>query len=225
MWCSERSTGNGAKPLPGAGLVPASGPRAAYGASAAPGGGRKRRSPRPRAGWGAPAGDAAELTQWEELLPHLPEGARLLWRALGDMRLLRRVLAEYGGRTLRIPVAVPPEGHALRRRLGPRALTRLCAALGGTEVYVPTCGGLLSRLRQQEIIRAFSRATAAGMSSVSAVAALAGRYSLSDRRIWQILKTTAEAPRAAQVLRALPREAGGRARRGEKDAAPARKQP
>ncbi|MBD5646550.1 MAG: hypothetical protein HDQ89_02650 [Desulfovibrio sp.] len=216
MWCSERTGESSGRTPSGAGCPTAQGARPAYAASTAPGGGRTRRSPRPRSSWGASEEEAAELRQWEELLPHLPEGARLLWRALGDLRLLRRVLAEYGGRTLRIPVAVPPEGHALRRRLGLRALTRLCGALGGTEVYVPTCGALRSRLRRQEIIRAFSRATASGMSSVNAVAALAGRYSLSDRRIWQILKTTAEAPRAAQVLHTLSRHAGGSARRGEK---------
>lgn len=222
MWCSEREPESTGRALPAATQGPAQGQRPAYAASAAPAPGSTRRAARQGSGWGASAEEAAELRQWQELLPHLPEGARLLGRALGDMRLLRRVLAEYGGRTLRVPVAVPPEGHALRRRLGLRALTRLCAALGGTEVYVPTCGGLLARLRQQEIIRAFSRATAGGMSSVNAVAALAGRYSLSDRRIWQILKTTAEAPRAAQVLRTLPRRAGGSAPRGEKAAATAR---
>lgn len=214
MWCSERDAGTvgGAMPGAGQGAAPAA-CRAAYAASAVPGEGRARRSPRPRAGWGNAGDDAAELRQWEQLLPHLPEGARLLWRALGDLRLLRRVLAEYGGRTLRVPVAVPPQGHPLRRRLGVRCLSGLCAALGGTEVYVPTCGALLSRLRQQEIIRAFSRATADGMSSVGAVAALAGRYSLSDRRIWQILKTTPRVPGAARVLRSLPRCAGGSATR------------
>lgn len=218
MWCSERSVRPSGGELRGAGHREASlGKRPAYGGSTAQGEGRRRRSPRRGAQWGQSA-EAGELRQWEELLPHLPEGARLLWRVLGDLRLLRRVLAEYGGRTLRIPVAVPPEGHALRRRLGVRCLSRLTAGLGGTEVYVPTCGGLLSRLRQQEIIRAFSRATAQGMSSVNAVAALAGRYSLSDRRIWQILKTTAQAPGAAQVLRGLPRRAGGSAKRGETDA-------
>lgn len=219
MWCSEREPDGTVRAAAGAACPSAQGPRPAYAASAAPGEARRRRAPRQGGGWGNPVEEAAELRQWQELLPHLPEGARLLWRALGDMRLLRRVLAEYGGRTLRVPVAVPPEGHALRRRLGLRCLTRLTAALGGTEVYVPTCGGLLSRLRQQEIIRAFSRATAGGMSSVNAVAALAGRYSLSDRRIWQILKTTAEAPRAAQVLRTLPRCTGGSVGRGEKPAA------
>ena len=46
------------------------------------------------------------------------------------------------------------------------------------------------------------------MSSVTAVARLAARHDLSDRRIWQILKTTASAPRGARALRRLPRTLG-----------------
>ena len=76
---------------------------------------------------------------------------------------------------------------------------------------MPTCRALRSRLRQQEILREFSRATAAGGSSVSVVAALAGKYALSDRRIWQILKTTPATPRGAALLRRLS-EPGGKSR-------------
>lgn len=181
--------------------------RGATGGACAPAGAGPRPR-RPRTGWGKPGTEAAEQRGWEELLPHLPEGGRLLWRALGDVRQFRRVLAEFGGRTLRVPAQVPPVAHPLRRRLGVLCLRRLVAALGGTEVYVPTCRALLSKLRQQEIIREFSRATAGGRSSVSVVAALAGKYALSDRRIWQILKTTARAPKGAALLRALPGLAG-----------------
>lgn len=155
-----------------------------------------------------PEAEARELAAWQELVPHLPEGARLLWSALGDVRQFRRVLAEYGGRTLRIPAAVPKPAHPLRRRLGVQCLARLVAALGGTELYVPSCRGLLGRLRQQEIIRAFSHASARGQSSVATVAALAGRYGLSDRRIWQILKTSPRVPKGAEALRHLPEAAG-----------------
>ena len=152
-----------------------------------------------------------ELRQWEELLPHLPEGARQLWSALEDLERFKRALTDFGGRTLRIPASVPPAGHRLRRSLGAACTERLVARFGGTELYVPTCRAVLGRLRQQEIIRDFSRASARGMSSVNAVAALAGRYGLSDRRIWQILKTTASAPSGAQALRRLTQAAPERA--------------
>ncbi|WP_165078280.1 MULTISPECIES: Mor transcription activator family protein [unclassified Desulfovibrio] len=152
-----------------------------------------------------------EVRQWEELVPHLPEGARQLWAALDDLDRFKRVLMTYGGRTLRIPASVPPPGHRLRQSLGAACTERLVARYGGTELYVPTCRAVLGRLRQQEIIRDFSRAAGRGMSSVNAVAALAGRYGLSDRRIWQILKTTASAPRGAKALRRLTQGAPERA--------------
>lgn len=213
MCCSERcasgrrgvvSAAWRAKPptvgAPGA-KAAAAGAGSAPAASAAPT--KAPRRYRRSSGWGRPRQEAEEQRAWAELLPHLPEGGRLLWQALGDVGQFRRVLAEYGGRTLRVPAALPAAGHPLRRRLGAQCLRRLVASLGGTEVYVPTCRALHTRLRQQEIIREFSRETARGKSSVSAVAALAGKYALSDRRIWQILKTTPAAPRGVALLREL----------------------
>ena len=146
---------------------------------------------------------AEELALWQELVPALPEGARLLWRILDNLGQFKRVLAEFGGLSLRIPAALPPANHPLRRRLGAGCLAKLVAALGGTELYVPSCQGVLCRLRQREIISAFSRAASKGQSSVSAVAMLAGRYGLSDRRIWQILKTSPQVPKGAEALRCL----------------------
>lgn len=223
MCASERSSGSGggravsaawraSAPASGAPEARAGGERAC--ATAAPAGDAVRggriapdkrpRSYRRRSGWGRELRQAEEIRVWEELLPHLPDGARRIWTALGDMRQLWRVLVAYGGRTLRIPCALPPATHALRRRLGVACLRGLVAAFGGTELYVPTCGRLLARLRQREIITEFSHATARGVSSVTAVARLAARHDLSDRRIWQILKTTASAPRGAAALRRLP---------------------
>ena len=196
MCSSKRASGHGGRVSPAW--------RAGSASSGAPA--QHRRKPRAR-------DTDEEVRQWEELLPHLPEGARQLWAALDDLDRFKRVLAEYGGRTLRIPVSVPGPGHRLRHSLGAACTARLVARYGGTELYVPTCRAVLGRLRQQEIIRDFSRAAGRGMSSVNAVAALAGRYGLSDRRIWQILKTTASAPRGAKVLRRLTQAAPERAER------------
>ena len=69
-----------------------------------------------------------------------------------------------------------------------------------TRVYVPRCNALLGKLRQREIIEGFSRHTSHGLSSTAAVAALAQRHDMSDRRIWQILKKEASAPAKARVL-------------------------
>ena len=212
MCASERGSGGS-----GNGRAISAAWRAAAPSAAAPGPGARNgasmtggqpRACRRRGDWGQGLRQVEEVRVWEELLPHLPDSVRRLWTALGDMRQLWRVLVAYGGRTLRVPCALPPAPHALRRRLGAACLRKLVTAFGGTEFYVPTCGRLLARVRQREIIREFSHATSRGMSSVTAVARLAARHDLSDRRIWQILKTTASAPRGARALRRLPRTLG-----------------
>ena len=143
-------------------------------------------------GEGTPAADAAR--HWQEVLPHLPENARLLWHALQDMNMLWRVLRTCGGQSLRIPRRMPAEQSPLYRALGGQILARLLPWLGGTSIYVPRCEALLCKLRQYEIITTFSRQTAQGQSSTAAVALLARRHGLSDRRIWQILKKSIAAP-------------------------------
>ena len=175
---------------------------------AAPASGRagcKGRPPLPRGrdSWGHALSLAQEEREWEEILRHLPDNVRQLWDALRDTRLLWRVLQAYGGRNLRVPRLEPDANSPLRRRLGLRCVRKLMAAFGGTFVYVPRCNALREKLRQREIIEAFGKHTAHGLSSTAAVAALALRHDMSDRRIWQILKKEASAPVQARVLRRL----------------------
>lgn len=142
---------------------------------------------RGRDSWGHALRLSQEEREWEEILLHLPNNVRQLWR----------VLHAYGGQDLRVPRQEPKRDSPLRR-LGLRCLRKLMAAFGGTRVYVPRCNALLGKLRQREIIEGFSRHTGHGLSSTAAVAALAQRHDMSDRRIWQILKKEASAP--ARVL-------------------------
>ena len=64
---------------------------------------------------GPPLLATEESRRWQELLPHLPENARLLWHALEDMSLLWRVLRACGGQSLRIPRRMPGEDSPLCR--------------------------------------------------------------------------------------------------------------
>ena len=128
---------------------------------------------RGRDSWGHALRLSQEEREWEEILLHLPNNVRQLWR---------------------VPRQEPKRDSPLRR-LGLRCLRKLMAAFGGTRVYVPRCNALLGKLRQREIIEGFSRHTGHG---TAAVAALAQRHDMSDRRIWQLLKKEASAP--ARVL-------------------------
>lgn len=142
---------------------------------------------RGRDSWGHALRLSQEEREWKGILLHLPNNVRQLWR----------VLHAYGGQDLRVPRQEPKRDSPLRR-LGLRCLRKLMAAFGGTRVYVPRCNALLGKLRQREIIEGFSRHTGHGLSSTAAVAALAQRHDMSDRRIWQLLKKEASAP--ARVL-------------------------
>lgn len=156
-----------------------------------------------RDSWGRALRLAEEERQWRALIRHLPENARLLWEALDHLRQFQRVLYLYGGQNLRVPSRLPDPRHPLRRALGAGCLRKLMAAFGGTSLYVPRCDALLHKLRQQDIINDFVRSTRQGVSSTAAVADLARRHGISDRRVWQILKKDGSAPAQGRLLRSL----------------------
>ncbi len=172
---------------------------------------RRPSSSSERQSWGQAMQKAGKERQWRQLLEHLPENVRQIWHALGGhekgrMEDLWRILQAYGGQSLRVPSSLPTQRHhPLRRRLGTRCTVKLVAAFGGTPLYVPSCAGVLTRLRQREIIESFTRETTRGISSTATVANLARKHGLSDRQIWKILKKTASAPAQGHLLHHLQR--------------------
>lgn len=169
------------------------------GASASPR--RTRRDPRRNTAWGDALRQADEERQWRKLIEHMPESARQIWNALDDIRQFLRMLHAFGGQSVRVPRGMPKDrGHALRKALGLGGLRKLIAVFGGTNLYVPRCNALMVRLRQHDIIENFTRRTRRGSSSTAAVAGLARRHGISDRRVWQILKKEGSAPAQARLL-------------------------
>lgn len=172
------------------------GPGATYGR-----GGRRSGNTEGSSAWGHALRMAEEEQQWRQLIVHLPENARQIWRALNDMRQFWRVLHSFGGQSIRVPRTLPKKkSHSLRKMLGLACLRKLMAAFGGTSIYVPRCSALMTRMRHHDIIKDFSRSTAHGSSSTSAVSTLARRHGISDRRVWQILKKDSSVPSQARVL-------------------------
>lgn len=158
---------------------------------------RRRNNP----AWGDALRLAETEEQWRELIEHLPDNARQIWRALNDMRQFWRVLRAFGGQSIRVPRSVPKGGaHSLRKTLGLACLRKLMSTFGGTSLYVPRCTAIVTNLRQHDIIKGFSRSTGHGSSSTAAVSSLARRHGISDRRVWQILKKENSAPPQARLL-------------------------
>ena len=151
--------------------------------------------------WGHALHMAETEEQWRELINHLPDNARQIWRALNDMKQFWGVLHAFGGQCIRVPRNVPKDKtHPLRKTLGLKCLRKLMATFGGTSLYVPRCTAIMTRLRQHEIVKGFSRSTGRGSSSTSAVSSLARRHGVSDRRVWQILKKESSVPPQAKLL-------------------------
>lgn len=151
--------------------------------------------------WGDALRTAETEEQWRELIEHLPDNARQIWKTLNNLRHFWLVLRTFGGQSIRIPRTMPKDrGHALRKALGVACLRKLMATFGGTNLYVPRCTALMTRHRQHEIIKGFSRSTGRGSSSTAAVSSLARRHGISDRRIWQILKKESSVPPQSRLL-------------------------
>ena len=151
--------------------------------------------------WGTICNKGDEEYQWTELIEHLPDNVRIIGRAVGDLRQFWRLLHAFGGQSIRVPRILPKsKSHALRKNLGVACLRKLMAVFGGTSIYVPRCTALVNLLRQRNIIKDFSHTTRRGSSSTAAVANLARRHGISDRRVWQILKKENSIPPHARLI-------------------------
>ncbi len=167
--------------------------------------------------WGDALRTAETEAQWRELIEHLPDNARQIWKTLNNLRQFWLVLRKFGGQSIRIPRTLPKDrSHALRQALGLACLRKLMATFGGTNLYVPRCTALMTRHRQHEIITGFSRSTGHGSSSTAAVSSLAQRHGISDRRVWQILKKESSVPPQSRLLLQLGDSAQNAASRHDK---------
>ena len=126
----------------------------------------------------------------------LPATARELLRVVDDTQCMLDVVSLFGGTTQYIPMTWPlpgkrggREGHPLRRVLSQAQMRRVVLRFAGTRLYIPRCARTLQRLRNAKIVERFSTGTARGQSSQDMVQQLARRHRISDRRVWEILKT------------------------------------
>lgn len=133
----------------------------------------------------------------QKIIRQFPEGARTLFALLGNMETVLQLVGKFGGTTIRVPRKWPPskktdtpQSHILRSVLTPRQMHILVQHFGGTELYIPQCTKYIMKMRNISIIKTFSKNTARGQSSKAVVQKLARRHGISDRRIWDILKSS-----------------------------------
>lgn len=155
------------------------------------------------------ADDVATMRTAEARLPSLremdisllPAAVQALARLIGLPATLKLV-EEYGGLTLRLPVGAREPGkrmlHDLAQRIGPEAAQLLARHYAVTPLYVPNCKPVLLRARDAALLRDRQRLAGEGLSERRIVQCLALRYRLTERHVWTIFKKPPPADPAHQ---------------------------
>jgi Mor family transcriptional regulator len=123
---------------------------------------------------------------------NLPASVQELVDLIGLQKAMKLVRS-LGGTTFPVPKRQTKLGelryNMLADVVGVDAADALVRHFGGGELYVPRCAAALQAARDAEINAYFVAETNKGRSSAEVVFHLARRYKLSDRRIWNVLKT------------------------------------
>lgn len=137
----------------------------------------------------------AEIHDMSVCISELPQAAQDLVRLIG-LRGTVALVEQLGGTTFPVALNLRKLGHLrydlLAEVVGPRAADTLTREYGGTELYIPRCSDALRRARDRAICAEFDQMIAPGSDASGRDAAftLARKYRMSDRQVWQILKST-----------------------------------
>jgi len=122
----------------------------------------------------------------------LPASVRELVDILG-MDTVLTLIRGLGGTTFPVPKRETKQGEVRYRMLveviGEEAADLVVYHYGGGDMYIPRCAKALQESRDVEINAEATAAIRAGKSTTVIVNELARKYGLTDRRVWDILKT------------------------------------
>lgn len=135
--------------------------------------------------------------------PLIPEAVKDMATKIGDQNAMQ-VVSKVGGTTFLVPMPAANHGDVsveARRKFDEALGSETLGALlrkhyGGFSLYVPSCAAAMRALRDVAIHRFIETGLGQGRTMNSMVSELAIKFGLSDRRIWEILKT----PNPAELL-------------------------
>lgn len=109
-----------------------------------------------------------------------------------------QLVERFGGTTLPLPKGANRLGisalKALAKQIGDVPAQALAHHCAGEPLYIPKCDAALRRIRDLTICERFEAAVREGTTANRIVADLAREYKLTDRWVWNILKTTVPEP-------------------------------
>ena len=139
--------------------------------------------------------EQASINTVAVVIDELPDMARQLVDLIGLANTFT-LIEKWGGTTFPVAAGKHALGRlrydALAEAVGVQAADKLTQEYGCTRLYIPQCAVALRQARNRAICAEFDQLIAPGndTSSNDAVFLLARKYKISDRLVWQILKTT-----------------------------------
>lgn len=121
----------------------------------------------------------------------LPRAVQAIAKLIGLPATLKLV-EDFGGLTLRLPVGAREAGRQLLRDLsrsiGPDAAGILARHYAVTPLYIPNCKPALTRARDVALLKDRRWLAGKGLPERRIVQCLALHYHVSERHVWTILK-------------------------------------
>ncbi len=119
----------------------------------------------------------------------LPESMTDIIEVIGFAAAVDLVKA-LGGRTFAVGRGIEKTARLtmLQDAIGEDAAARLMEIYGGEDLYIPKCETALYHLRNEKFRQEVLELVEAGDSKTMAILKLCGKYNISDRRAWEILK-------------------------------------
>lgn len=128
----------------------------------------------------------------ERVRNELPETVKIIARLVGMPRTIK-LIEQLGGTTFPVSKNLTRQGNIrfeiLAESVGVPAAELLTSHFGGDTLYIPSCADALRLLRNMDIVTRFDQLSVE-IGANNAVFTLAREFHLSDRRVWEILKTT-----------------------------------
>lgn len=140
---------------------------------------------------------------------HVSDVVQEIVSVIGSKQTLHLV-KHFGGTSIAIPTGKIKHDEELEDVIGIEAAQTMYHHFGGTVLYIPKCLDAAHSMRNIEICLEYEEYLKT-MAGTKAVMRLARRYSLSDRRVWYILKGTDPAAVTAERKRRKMQESAKRA--------------
>jgi len=119
---------------------------------------------------------------------HLPKSIKYLLKLVDKPQQMQRFINDFGGSIIKFPFKFDSDDNFLKEVFSTANIQVLIVAFAGTELYIPKCKAIKLHMRDKLIVDEINNWRGLGVSVRVAVTKVRQKYSLSERRLRQILQ-------------------------------------